>query len=81
MFPGFMDRYYGSQNEKATIAYAEIAKDKGLTPTQVRVALVSNAFAHVSDFISFPSLRSLGAIIVNTSLQLSSVSSLSCILL
>ncbi|EJK64726.1 hypothetical protein THAOC_14511 [Thalassiosira oceanica] len=72
MFPGFMDRYYGSQNEKATIAYAEIAKDKGLTPTQVRVALVSNAFAHVSDFISFPSLRSLGAIIVNTSLQLSS---------
>ena len=37
MFPGFMDRYYGSQNEKATIAYAEIAKAKGLTPTQVRV--------------------------------------------
>ena len=37
MFPGFMDRYYGSQNEKATIAYAEIAKKKGLTPTQVRV--------------------------------------------
>ena len=38
MFPGFMDRYYGSQNEKATMAYAGIAKEKGLTPTQVRVA-------------------------------------------
>jgi len=38
MFPGFMDRYYGSQNEKATIAYAEIAKDKGLTPTQLALS-------------------------------------------
>ena len=38
MFPGFMDRYYGSQNEAAVNAYAEIAKSKGLTPAQLALS-------------------------------------------
>ncbi|CAB9525956.1 Aldo-keto reductase (Fragment) [Seminavis robusta] len=38
MFPGFMDRYYGSQNEAAVNAYGKIAKDKGMTPAQLALA-------------------------------------------
>ncbi|KAL7429613.1 hypothetical protein ACHAXM_001796 [Skeletonema potamos] len=38
MFPGFMDRYWGSQNEAAVNAYCEVAKDKGMTPTQMALA-------------------------------------------
>ena len=38
MFPGFMDRYWGSQNEAAVNAYGDIAQDKGMTSTQMALA-------------------------------------------
>ena len=38
MFPGFMDRYYGSQNEAAVAAYGKIARGRGLTPTQLALS-------------------------------------------
>ncbi len=38
MFPGFMDRYWKSQNEAAVNAYAEIARARGMTPTQMALA-------------------------------------------
>ncbi|KAL7493436.1 hypothetical protein ACHAWT_002556 [Skeletonema menzelii] len=38
MFPGFMDRYWGSNNESAVNAYCEIAEAKGMTPTQMALA-------------------------------------------
>lgn len=38
MFPGFMDRYYGSQNEAAVTAYSEIARSKGMTPAQLALS-------------------------------------------
>jgi len=38
MFPGFMDRYLGSQNEAAVTAYCNIAKSAGLTPTQLALS-------------------------------------------
>ncbi|KAL7545005.1 hypothetical protein ACHAWF_008375 [Thalassiosira exigua] len=38
MFPGFMDRYYGSQNEAAVRAYAEVASAKGLSPAQLALS-------------------------------------------
>ena len=38
MFPGFMDRYYGSQNEAACTAYAKIAAAKGMSPAQLALS-------------------------------------------
>ncbi|CAM9870795.1 unnamed protein product [Heterosigma akashiwo] len=38
MFPGFMDRYLYSLNEEAANAYAEIAKEAGLSPTQLALS-------------------------------------------
>ena len=38
MFPGFMDRYLGSQNEAAVTAYSSIAKEIGLTPVQLALS-------------------------------------------
>lgn len=38
MFPGFMDRYLGSQNEAAVNAYAGIAAEIGLTPAQLALS-------------------------------------------
>jgi len=38
MFPGFMDRYYGSQNEAAVKAYSEIAASKGMSPAQLALS-------------------------------------------
>jgi aryl-alcohol dehydrogenase-like predicted oxidoreductase len=38
LFPGFMDRYFGSLNEAAVNAYSEIAHAKGITPTQMALA-------------------------------------------
>jgi aryl-alcohol dehydrogenase-like predicted oxidoreductase len=38
MFPGFMDRYLGSQNEAAVNAYAKIATEIGLTPAQLALS-------------------------------------------
>lgn len=38
MFPGFMDRYMGSQNEAAIAAYANIAKEAGMSPTQLALS-------------------------------------------
>lgn len=35
LFPGFMDRYLGSQNELAVNKYCEIAESAGLTPAQL----------------------------------------------
>jgi len=33
-----MERYLGSQNEKAVLAYAKIAEDAGLTPAQLALS-------------------------------------------
>lgn len=38
MFPGFMDRYYGSQNEAAVKAYSEVASAKGMSPAQLALS-------------------------------------------
>lgn len=38
LFPGFMDRYLGSQNEEAVNAYGKIAKEAGLTPAELALA-------------------------------------------
>lgn len=38
LFPGFMDRYLGSQAEAATLDYAKIARKAGLTPTQLSLS-------------------------------------------
>jgi len=38
MFPGFMDRYFGSQNEAAVKAYSKLAASKGMSPTQLALA-------------------------------------------
>ena len=38
MFPGFMDRYWGSQNEAVVNAYGDIAQDKGMTSAQMALA-------------------------------------------
>jgi aryl-alcohol dehydrogenase-like predicted oxidoreductase len=38
LFPGFMDRYLGSLNEAAVNAYAALAEDVGLTPTQLALS-------------------------------------------
>jgi len=38
LFPGFMDRYYGSQNEAAVSAYSDIAKSRGMSPAQLALS-------------------------------------------
>jgi len=38
LFPGFMDRYLGSQAEAATLEYAKIARKAELTPTQLALS-------------------------------------------
>jgi aryl-alcohol dehydrogenase-like predicted oxidoreductase len=38
MFPGFMDRYYGSENEAAVKAYSNIATAKGMSPAQLALS-------------------------------------------
>jgi aryl-alcohol dehydrogenase-like predicted oxidoreductase len=38
MFPGFMARYRGSQNEAAVKAYGEIAKEAGLTSAELALS-------------------------------------------
>jgi aryl-alcohol dehydrogenase-like predicted oxidoreductase len=38
MFPGFMDRYLGSQNEEAVNAYCDVAQEAGLSPAQMALA-------------------------------------------
>ena len=38
MFPGFMDRYYGSENEAAVKAYSNIANAKGMSPAQLALS-------------------------------------------
>lgn len=38
MFPGYMSRYLGSLNEEAANQYAEIAREAGLTPTQLALS-------------------------------------------
>lgn len=38
MFPGFMQRYLGSNNEAAVNAYCELAQGEGLTPTQLALS-------------------------------------------
>lgn len=40
LFPGFMDRYYGSENEAAVSAYSKLAASKGLTPAQLALSWV-----------------------------------------
>jgi len=38
LFPGFMERYLGSQNEAAGKAYADIAHEAGISPTQLALS-------------------------------------------
>ena len=38
LFPGFMDRYLGSLNEEAVNAYAKLAEEHGMTPTQLALS-------------------------------------------
>lgn len=38
MFPGFMDRYLGSQNNLASKEYEAVAKEAGVTPTQLALS-------------------------------------------
>ncbi len=38
MFPGFMDRYYGSENEAAVKAYSNIATARGMSPAQLALS-------------------------------------------
>ena len=38
MFPGFMDRYLGSLNEEAANAYGDIAKEAGMTPSELALS-------------------------------------------
>jgi len=38
LFPGFMDRYRGSQNEAAVTAYSNIAKEAGMTPAELALS-------------------------------------------
>jgi aryl-alcohol dehydrogenase-like predicted oxidoreductase len=38
MFPGYMERYLGSQNEEAVNAYCEIAEKNGMTPSQLALS-------------------------------------------
>lgn len=38
LFPGFMERYLGSQNEAAATAYCNIAKEAGISPTQLALS-------------------------------------------
>lgn len=38
LFPGFMDRYRNSLNEEAANKYADIAKEAGLTPTELALS-------------------------------------------
>lgn len=38
LFPGFMQRYRGSQNEAAVSEYCEIAKEAGMTPAELALA-------------------------------------------
>ena len=60
LFPGFMDRYYGSQNEAAVNAYGKIAKEKGMTPAQLALSWVYHR-EHVASTIigatSIPQLK------------------------
>ena len=37
-FPGYMARYYGSQNEKAVRAYAAVAAGRGMKPSQMALS-------------------------------------------
>ena len=38
MFPAFMERYWGSQNEAAVNEYCKVAQSNGLTPTQMALS-------------------------------------------
>jgi aryl-alcohol dehydrogenase-like predicted oxidoreductase len=38
LFPGFMDRYLGSQNEAAVREYTAIAKELGITPAELALS-------------------------------------------
>lgn len=38
LFPGFMERYLGSQNEAAVKAYGDIAKETGMSPAELALS-------------------------------------------
>lgn len=38
LFPGFMDRYFGSQNEAAVNAYSELANEHDMSPTEMALS-------------------------------------------
>jgi aryl-alcohol dehydrogenase-like predicted oxidoreductase len=59
MFPGFMDRYYGSQNEAAVTAYMNIAKSKVLTPAQLALSWVYHREHVASTIIGATSISQL----------------------
>jgi aryl-alcohol dehydrogenase-like predicted oxidoreductase len=50
-FPGFMDRYLGSQNERAVNAYCDLAAEAGLTPAQLALSWCYHHSEHVASTI------------------------------
>jgi aryl-alcohol dehydrogenase-like predicted oxidoreductase len=50
-FPGFMDRYLGSQNERAVNSYCDLAAQVGLTPAQLALGWCYHHSEHVASTI------------------------------
>eukprot|EP01082_Thalassiosira_pseudonana_P002265 g2343.t1 g2343 contig11:1227099-1228553(+) len=59
MFPGFMARYRGSQNEAAVKAYGEIAKEAGLTSAELALSWCYHREHVCSTIIGATSLKYL----------------------
>lgn len=61
LFPGFMERYLGSQNEAAAKAYADLAKEAGMTPTDLALSWCYHREHVCSTIIGATSLEQLDA--------------------
>ncbi len=59
LFKGFMDRYYGSQNEAAVKAYSEIAESKGMSPAQLALSWCYHREHVASTIIGSTSIKQL----------------------
>mmetsp|Transcript_8240 Transcript_8240/g.19107 ORF Transcript_8240/g.19107 Transcript_8240/m.19107 type:complete len:205 (+) Transcript_8240:660-1274(+) len=59
MFPGFMGRYLGSQNEAAVKAYGDIAKEAGMTAAQLALSWCYHREYVTSTIIGATSLEQL----------------------
>jgi len=59
LFPGFMPRYRNSGSESATKEYAELAKQHGLTPTQLALGWCRSRWFVTSSIIGATSMAQL----------------------